>query len=418
MGGIADTAFDAIGRPYLVREACWMRSSDQETIPSVFAAEVFTKVINVQAQEPTAEVDGRSTVVMTLVEDYTTTVVLTYVTVQTAVVVTQRLVTVTTDLNAAPSQTEFSSVTPSGPPQSTQINDPRPDSTVTATPADSTSTILEDSTDINNAAQGPVPTKTSSEPAQIGAQLAVEQTVAPVSTNFEMTTIVITGMQDFTTTSTESGTIKVITSRRPFTSTTTSLVTNAPTGSTLVASKNIKTATVVGGVVGGIMGLLVLAAIFVFLHRRRRKAENVMPYSTLPFRDFPFSQNRSSSKKIIIGSARNLPAQDNQVNIAPAVDPFNDPIPTEGNLPNNDDEVQRARNALDNLQALTSRFEDEIQQLRILAQSGQLSAEDGLKLEEIRRTTGLTIPFDSRHVQRSSGSSSSSAPPSYHTCNT
>jgi hypothetical protein len=140
-----------------------------------------------------------------------------------------------------------------------------------------------------------------------------------------------------------------------------------------------------------------------------------------PFLDFRMIQNCSPSKGTVPHCERGLLAQNNQEDVGQAVDPFRDPVITEGSLSDNDGEGQRVRNALDNLQALTSRFERELQQLGALALSGQLSTEDHLKLEEIRRTTGLTIQFDSRDdrfsIVRSvsSGSSSSLAPPSYHT---
>ncbi|EKM84270.1 hypothetical protein AGABI1DRAFT_104202 [Agaricus bisporus var. burnettii JB137-S8] len=205
---------------------------------------------------------------------------------------------------------------------------------------------------------------------------------------------------------------------------------------------------IVGGVTGAAVTIILGLIIFCILRSKRRhralhstsdvdistppdaQGQHIMSQSAQisttprPFLDFPFSQNCSFSKGIITGSASNSSEQGNQGNTEPAADPFNDAILTERNLPNNDAEIQRARNALDNLQVLTSQFEGEFQQLCILAQSGQLTAEDRLKLEEIKRTTGLTIPSNLRHNQRSISrstsfeSSSSLAPPSYHTCST
>ncbi|KAF7784963.1 hypothetical protein Agabi119p4_1128 [Agaricus bisporus var. burnettii] len=204
---------------------------------------------------------------------------------------------------------------------------------------------------------------------------------------------------------------------------------------------------IVGGVTGAAVTIILGLIIFCILRSKRRHralrstsdvdvstppdirgqhmSQSAQPSTTpRPFLDFPFSQNCSFSKGIITDSASNSSEQDNQGNTEPVADPFNDVILIERNLSNNDDEVERARNALDNLQVLTSQFEGEFQQLCILAQSGQLTAEDRLKLEEIKRTTGLTIPSNLRHNQRSISrstsfeSSSSLAPPSYHTCST
>lgn len=195
-----------------------------------------------------------------------------------------------------------------------------------------------------------------------------------------------------------------------------------------------------GGVTGATATFIVALIIFCILRSKRRHrvvrftsdlqastssdvrdqhlSQSAQSYTTpRPFLDFPSLQNCSSSKEIITDGARN-PSVQNQGNIELAVDPFGDPIPTEGSLLNNDDEGQRVRNALDHLQELTSRFERELQQLCILAQSGQLSAEDRLKLEEIRRATNLTIHFDPGHDNSPIGrstSSGSSVPPSYRT---
>lgn len=95
-------------------------------------------------------------------------------------------------------------------------------------------------------------------------------------------------------------------------------------------------------------------------------------------------------------------------------DPFRDPMI--GERERSSEEVQG--NALDRLQQLTSQLEAELQQLSELAQSGQLSIEDRARLEEIRSTTGLTMPFNPRRGHLSvatSHSSYSTAPPSYHT---
>ncbi|XP_006453941.1 hypothetical protein AGABI2DRAFT_113698 [Agaricus bisporus var. bisporus H97] len=227
--------------------------------------------------------------------------------------------------------------------------------------------------------------------------------------------------------------------------------TPSQTGTSEVSSRGStvsRMVPIVWGVTGAAVTIILGLIIFCILRSKRRhralhstsdvdistppdaQGQHIMSQSAQisttprPFLDFPFSQNCFFSKGIITGSASNSSEQGNQGNTEPAADPFNDAILTERNLPNNDDEIQRARNALDNLQVLTSQFEGEFQHLCILAQSGQLTAEDRLKLEEIKRTTGLTIPSNLRHNQRSISrstsfeSSSSLAPPSYHTCST
>ncbi|KAF7783950.1 hypothetical protein Agabi119p4_115 [Agaricus bisporus var. burnettii] len=273
----------------------------------------------------------------------------------------------------------------------------------------------------------------------------------------ERSTFVTTVVEDrtFTTTvMTSSGQTIIVTTQtqRPVT-VTTKIYSTAPgqTGISSVTPSGGSTSTArpVKAIAGGATGAAVVAVIlgliiFCILRSKRRhralhstsdvdistppdaRGQHIMSQSAQssttprPFLDFPFSQNCSSFKEIITDSASNSSEQDNQGNIEPFADPFNDVILIERNLSNNDDEVERARNALDNLQVLTSQFEGEFQQLCILAQSGQLTAEDRLKLEEIKRTTGLTIPSNLRHNQRSIsrstsfGSSSSLAPPSYH----
>jgi hypothetical protein len=205
------------------------------------------------------------------------------------------------------------------------------------------------------------------------------------------------------------------------------------------ASRN-QTGVTVGGVVGA-TGVIILGLIifFVLRHKRRYKASRLesagdgstssnvpgqcIPQSARlsttprPFLDFPMMENHPPTKGVATDRTGILPAQNSSGEIA-SENPFRDPVLTESN---NEGEGQRVRNALDNLQALTSRFEGELLQLGALTQSGQLSAEDRLKLEEIRRTTGLTIQFDSRRGRfsvvrsASSGSSFSLNPPSYHT---
>jgi hypothetical protein len=137
-----------------------------------------------------------------------------------------------------------------------------------------------------------------------------------------------------------------------------------------------------------------------------------------PFLQFPMVQNRPLLKEIITSRPRGILAHKNRGDIEQAVNCFGNPVPAGRNSSNNSDESQRVRDALACLQAFTNQFEGEFQRLCVLAQSGQLSAEDRLRLEEIRSTTGLTIPHGPRHDRSNAGrassdSSSSSIPPSY-----
>jgi hypothetical protein len=144
-----------------------------------------------------------------------------------------------------------------------------------------------------------------------------------------------------------------------------------------------------------------------------------LPTIFRPFLDLSVMPNHSPSKEIPTDNARRLLTRNNQKDIEKAENPFRDPRPTERNLSNNDNEGWRVRGAPDCQPVLTSQLERELKQLCTLARSGQLSTEDRLKLEEIGRTTGLTILFNSRHDQPSAGRSASSGsslvPPSYHT---
>jgi hypothetical protein len=149
-----------------------------------------------------------------------------------------------------------------------------------------------------------------------------------------------------------------------------------------------------------------------------------------PFLEFRATQDNPPSKGTIAdraGSSLNQKSQGDIEqavgNIEQAVDPFRDPVPAEDSSSNTNDEGWRVRNALVRLQAFTNQFEGEFQQLCAQAQSGQLSSEDRLRLEEIRRTAGLTITrgswrdrsSDARSISRSSFPSMT--PPSYHSHN-
>jgi hypothetical protein len=150
--------------------------------------------------------------------------------------------------------------------------------------------------------------------------------------------------------------------------------------------------------------------------------------------EFPAMQDCSPSKETITDYARGIPARKNHGDIEQlvgdieqAIDPFRDPVPAEESSSNNSDRGQRVsdrgqrvRDALARLQVFTNQFDGEFQRLCVLAQSGQLSTEDHLRLEEIRRTTGLTIACGSWRDRSSDtgsaslGLSSSPTPPSYH----
>jgi hypothetical protein len=137
-----------------------------------------------------------------------------------------------------------------------------------------------------------------------------------------------------------------------------------------------------------------------------------------PFLGVIGSQNQPSPKGIIPSHARGILAQKNRGDIEQGLNPFGNPVSARRNSPNNNDEGRQERDALARLQVYTNQFEGELQRLLVLAQSGQLSAEDHIRLEGIRRTTGLTIPCSSRHNRSSSvgsvsSDSSSSIPPSY-----
>jgi hypothetical protein len=102
-----------------------------------------------------------------------------------------------------------------------------------------------------------------------------------------------------------------------------------------------------------------------------------------------------------------------------AENPFNNPVPTREIISTGDNDGQRARGASERQSVLTGQLEREFLQLCLLARSEQLSIEDHLKLEEIRRATGLTILFNSRHGHPSTirGASLDTllVPPSNHT---
>jgi hypothetical protein len=213
---------------------------------------------------------------------------------------------------------------------------------------------------------------------------------------------------------------------------------STPSGS----SNATQTKAIAGGVTGA-TGIIILGLIIFCILRRKRRYKAIrsasshevstscdvldqrMPQSTRfsptpqPFFGSPMIEISSPSKGTIPHRTRALLAQSNRGDIEEAINPFNDPVPAEGSQSNNDDEGQQVRDTIDRLQALTNRFEGQLQQLGALAQSGPLSTEDRLKLEEIRHTTGLMMPCGSRpdrfSMARSSSSDLSSSPPSYHT---
>ncbi|KAF9443150.1 hypothetical protein P691DRAFT_779036 [Macrolepiota fuliginosa MF-IS2] len=130
---------------------------------------------------------------------------------------------------------------------------------------------------------------------------------------------------------------------------------------------------------------------------------------------FPFLAPTPAARDNVVtvkreGKEQILPPPPPECNQEDVEDPFQDPEISDGDVSHQ--EVRGARNALDHLQQLTNQLEAELQRLNDLARSGQLSEVERAWLEEIRRTAGLTMPFDRGSVS-SSEASYSTAPPSY-----
>jgi hypothetical protein len=200
------------------------------------------------------------------------------------------------------------------------------------------------------------------------------------------------------------------------------------------SSKAIQTKAIIGGVIGATVMALLGAIVFCILRRKRRygatlsasaqmftsfglPGQRVLPLvpshaTTQPFLVFPATQDLSTSKGIIAEYTSGILAQKNRGDIEQAVNSFRDPGSTRGGLSGNDNESQQVTITL-------ARFEGDFRQLCMLAQSGQLSAEDQIRLEGIRHFmfTRLMMPCSLGHnrypVPRYSSSGSSLCPPSY-----
>ncbi|KAF9442109.1 hypothetical protein P691DRAFT_849566 [Macrolepiota fuliginosa MF-IS2] len=193
------------------------------------------------------------------------------------------------------------------------------------------------------------------------------------------------------------------------------------------------------GIIGGAIGATVIVALVVFciLRRKRRKLVTLAPKSCAPAAlisqspqplqitetsgsvvPFPFLAPTPTARDNAVTVKREgkeqipppPPPKCNEEDVEDNRDPFQDPEISDVDVSHQ--EVQDARNTLDRLQQLTNQFKMELQQLSDLARSGQLSEGKRARLEEIRRTAGLTMPFDRGSVS-SSEASYSAAPPSY-----
>lgn len=133
-----------------------------------------------------------------------------------------------------------------------------------------------------------------------------------------------------------------------------------------------------------------------------------------PFLGLPSSQSRPITKQETNESTKPpIPPVPNNQGHEEQGNPFRDPVVTREDSPS--EEVGEARNTLDRVHQLAGRLGAELRQLSVLSRSGQLSIEDRARLEEIRRTTGLPLPVGPRPDTAGSGSSHSTAPPSYRT---
>ncbi len=185
-----------------------------------------------------------------------------------------------------------------------------------------------------------------------------------------------------------------------------------------------KVGTIVGGMISGVLGLLlILVAVFCFLRQRRRahSSSSLIPYTfvgdpekthqlptirTVTPLAWPVNRLKTSRTPTLhadttddgIGNASQLPAQDPEI------------------ITNQALAVPGAGHALERLQELTREVEEELRELGNRARSGQLSDNERERLDEIRRTTGLTIVYDPRRGRFSTTSSATSytaSPPSY-----
>ncbi|KAF9444421.1 hypothetical protein P691DRAFT_807362 [Macrolepiota fuliginosa MF-IS2] len=193
---------------------------------------------------------------------------------------------------------------------------------------------------------------------------------------------------------------------------------------------------IIGGIVGATVIVILALVVFCILRCKRRRlvtsvsescsptapisqspqplqitetSDTVIPFpflSPTPIaRDNAVTVRRGGKEQILPS-----PLECNQENVGDNRDPFQDPEILDEDISHQ--RVQSTRDALDRLQQLTNQLETELQQLSDLARSGQLSEGERTRLEEIRRTAGLTMPFDRGSVS-SSEASYSTAPPSY-----
>ncbi|KAF9441010.1 hypothetical protein P691DRAFT_780776 [Macrolepiota fuliginosa MF-IS2] len=277
----------------------------------------------------------------------------------------------------------------------------------------------------------PDPTQTDNNgPLLVGGPVFSAGIVEPSTTSRESTAGVLSGGIEestiFVSTTIARGTdatsspftfTSQVTFTRPVTSTsatatTTGLTTQAQTDATGPSK------AIIGGIAGGAVTIILALVAFCAFRRTRRKRKGLIirtpdfevsdttepQQSQAPtlaeasglFIPHPFLSLTSEPQDSVSAVKRrekdqiqSLPSrpQHNQEDVGNIRDPFQDP------------EVQSRDpiNALDRIQELTGQLEMELQQLNNLARSGQLSEAEHTRLEEIRHTTGLTIPFDQRH---------------------
>ncbi|KAF5352840.1 hypothetical protein D9756_006107 [Leucocoprinus leucothites] len=249
-------------------------------------------------------------------------------------------------------------------------------------------------------------------------------TTLEVSTTFTTTGVFTTEV----TTTLPNGQVRttsaIVTGTRTIT-TETEVVTQVGT----LSAKGGPPKELIGGVIGAtVIVILAVIALCILRCRRRRQSSQVFsetrphsPQRRTSLRPRPFLEPQIALTNI---SPESKIKEKSQASSSPstreqAQDPFRDPeVVDRVETPNDQqNEVQRARDALDRLQQLTNQLEVELEHLNNLARLGRLSDDDQARLDEIRRTTGLTIPFNPRqgHMSTDSSASGFSVPPSYHT---
>ncbi|KAJ3571616.1 hypothetical protein NP233_g3635 [Leucocoprinus birnbaumii] len=195
-------------------------------------------------------------------------------------------------------------------------------------------------------------------------------------------------------------------------------VTEVPTQIGIVSSHEGPPKALIGGVIA-VLSVVILALVtFCVLWRRRKRFQRKAGRAAISeaFASVGWKTNPRSSPqhRAQLRSRPFLDSEAAQINVSPEKakekalpsltpeqeqDPFRDPevieivvvAPVE-----EQDDVRRAQIALDRLQQLTSQLEAELEQLNDLALRGQLSGENRVRLEEIKRTIGQTVPLNAR----------------------